>query len=65
MLRFVGGTLGPTVFALVLQASGPELTTSAFRVDFYMVAVMATMAVLVGLRVPGTTYLEETCITEE
>jgi len=65
MLRFVGGTLGPTVFALVLQASGPELTTSAFRVDFYMVAVMATMAVLVGLRVPGTTHLEETCITEE
>ncbi len=64
MLRFVGGTLGPTVFALALQAFGPELTSSAFHMDFYLVAVMAILAILVGLRVPGT-QTEQTCFSEE
>lgn len=53
MLRFVGGTLGPAVFALVLQALGPDPTVTGFRVDFYLVALAAVVAVFVGLGVPG------------
>ncbi len=64
MLRFVGGTLGPTLFALVLQAFGPELTPNAFRMDFYLVVIVAILAILVGLRVPGT-RVEETCSLEQ
>jgi EmrB/QacA subfamily drug resistance transporter len=64
LLRFVGGTLGPTIFALVLQTSGTELMPGSFRMDFYLVAVMAVLAILVGLRVPGT-HIEETCVVEE
>jgi EmrB/QacA subfamily drug resistance transporter len=64
LLRFVGGTLGPTVFALVLQTSGTEFTSSSFRMNFYLVTVMAVLAILVGLRVPGT-HIEETCFVQE
>jgi EmrB/QacA subfamily drug resistance transporter len=64
LLRFVGGTLGPTVFALVLLAFGTELTSSSFRPDFYLVTAMAILAIIVGLRVPGT-QIEEPCLLEE
>ncbi len=64
MLRFVGGTLGPTVFALALQVFGPELTSTAFHMDFYLVTITAALAILVGLRVPGT-QVEEACFPEE
>jgi len=53
MFRFVGATLGPTVFALVLQALGPQPTMAGFRVDFYLVSLAAILALFVGLGVPG------------
>ncbi len=53
LLRFLGATLGPTIFALVLQAVGPGFASRSFRLDFYLVTVMAVIAVIVGLVVPG------------
>jgi len=53
LLRFLGGTLGPVVFALVLLASGPASTPAAFRADFFLVTITAMMAVMVGILVPG------------
>jgi EmrB/QacA subfamily drug resistance transporter len=53
MFRFVGGTLGPTVFALVLLALGPQPTIAGFGTDFYLVSVVAILAVFVALAVPG------------
>jgi EmrB/QacA subfamily drug resistance transporter len=54
LLRFIGGTLGPTLFALVLQAFSPGFALVSFRVDFYMVTAAAILAVTVGIFVPGT-----------
>jgi EmrB/QacA subfamily drug resistance transporter len=54
LLRFIGGTLGPTLFALVLQHFGPGFTLVSFRVDFYMITAVAILAVMVGIFVPGT-----------
>jgi EmrB/QacA subfamily drug resistance transporter len=53
LLRFIGGTLGPAVFALVLQAAAPGSSTVAFRMNFYLVTITATVAVMVGIFVPG------------
>jgi EmrB/QacA subfamily drug resistance transporter len=53
MLRFVGGTVGPTVFALVLLALGPQPSIAGFRMDFYLVSVAAILAVFVALGVTG------------
>ena len=53
LLRFLGGTLGPVVFALVLLASGPASTPAAFRADFSLVTITAIIAVMVGIFVPG------------
>jgi len=53
LLRFIGGTLGPTIFALVLQAAAPGSTTDAFRLNFYLVTTTAIVAVIVGIFVPG------------
>jgi len=54
LLRFIGGTLGPTLFALVLQAIGPGFALVSFRIDFYLVTAAAILAVMVGILVPGT-----------
>jgi EmrB/QacA subfamily drug resistance transporter len=64
LLRFLGGTLGPTVFALVLQAVGPGFAPSSFRIDFYLVSVMAIIALAVGLFIPGT-EAPHACLAEE
>jgi EmrB/QacA subfamily drug resistance transporter len=64
LLRFLGGTLGPVVFALVLQASISTSTTAAFRVDFLLIAILAGIAVLVGLFVPGSEPLRR-CLDEQ
>jgi MFS family permease len=64
MLRFVGATLGPTVFALVLQAQGPEPSLAGFRADFYLIILVAALAVVVGLRVPAP-HSDDTCHVEE
>jgi MFS family permease len=63
MLRFVGATLGPTVFALVLQALGPAPTPGGFRADFYIIVLVAILAAVVGLRVPAP-HPDETCLIE-
>jgi len=54
LVRFIGGTLGPTLFALVLQATGPGFTLVSFRVDFCLVTLAAILAVMVGILVPGS-----------
>ncbi|MDH4209146.1 MAG: MFS transporter [Anaerolineae bacterium] len=60
MLRFVGATLGPTVFALMLQTLGPEPSLTGYRADFYIIVLVAVLAAVVGLRVP-TAHSEQTC----
>jgi EmrB/QacA subfamily drug resistance transporter len=53
LLRFLGGTLGPTIFALVLQTVGAGFAPESFRTVFYLVTTMAIVAVMVGLFAPG------------
>lgn len=53
LLRFIGGTLGPTVFALMLQSVGPGSSGDAFRMNFYLVTFTAIVAVIVGIFLPG------------
>jgi EmrB/QacA subfamily drug resistance transporter len=53
LVRFGGGTVGPAVFALILQASGPQLTISAFHTVFYLIGIMATLAILAAIVIPG------------
>jgi hypothetical protein len=36
-----------------LQASGPQLTAGAFRNVFYLIGVMAAVAILAGVAIPG------------
>jgi len=54
LLRFIGGSLGPTLFALVLQTTGPGFALVSFRLDFYLVSVLSILAVIVGISVPGS-----------
>jgi EmrB/QacA subfamily drug resistance transporter len=54
LMRFIGGTLGPTIFAFVLQSGGAASLTHAFRTDFYLISLTAIVAVLVGIFVPGS-----------
>jgi EmrB/QacA subfamily drug resistance transporter len=53
LLRFLGGTLGPTVFAIVLQAGGAGLMIRSYRLDFYLVTAVAIMAITIGILMPG------------
>jgi EmrB/QacA subfamily drug resistance transporter len=53
LMRFIGGALGPTIFAFVLQSADAGSLTGAFRMDFYLVSLTAIVAVLVGIFVPG------------
>jgi EmrB/QacA subfamily drug resistance transporter len=54
MLRFVAGTLGATLFGVIVH-SGPGLGTDmlAFRLDFYLFALVAGAAALLALKMPG------------
>jgi MFS family permease len=51
MGRFVSGSLGTTVLALLLQA--PAGMAAGFRHGLLLVAVVAGLAVLAALRLPG------------
>jgi EmrB/QacA subfamily drug resistance transporter len=53
LLRFLGGTLGATVFAIVLQAGVVGAIIESYRLDFYLVAATAALAILIGIFVPG------------
>jgi EmrB/QacA subfamily drug resistance transporter len=53
LLRFLGGTMGATVFAIVLQAGVVVAIIESYRLDFYLVAVTAALAILIGIFVPG------------
>lgn len=64
MLRFVGATLGPTVFALVLQTVGTEVSPGGYKADFYVIVLVAVVAAIVGLRVPAA-HSEQTCQTRD
>jgi EmrB/QacA subfamily drug resistance transporter len=63
LLRFLGGTLGPAAFAIVVQAVGPGFPAHAFRLDFYLVSFMAIVAVMIGILVPGTEVPHD-CVSE-
>jgi EmrB/QacA subfamily drug resistance transporter len=58
LVRFGGGTIGPAVFAIVLQVQGPALTPAAFHTVFFLVSIMATLAILAGIAIPGTHLLQ-------
>jgi EmrB/QacA subfamily drug resistance transporter len=63
LLRFLAGTLGPAVFAIVVQAMGPGFPAPAFRLNFYLVTIMGVVAVMIGILVPGAEVPHD-CITE-
>ncbi len=51
MFRFISGSLGTTVFGIVLQSASSHL--EAFRLDFYLLIAVAAVAALVALGLPG------------
>jgi MFS family permease len=53
MLRFMSGSLGQTIFGAVLdQHGGPAAGVSAYRLDFYILAIVAAVAAVLALRMP-------------
>lgn len=56
MLRFISGTLGSTIFGVIL-ARGQSLGggVAAFRLDFYLFAGVAVVAALLAARMPAIT----------
>ena len=56
MLRFVSGTLGTTIFGVVLARGGSATSgLAAFQVNFYLFTVVAALAALLAWRMPTTT----------
>jgi MFS family permease len=52
MLRFVSGTLGATIFGIVLDKAGGGL--AAFRFDFYLFIGVAAVATVLAYQMPTT-----------
>jgi EmrB/QacA subfamily drug resistance transporter len=53
MLRFISGTLGTTVFGIILQSAYSPSNLRAFRLDFYLLIAVASAAALLALNLPG------------
>jgi EmrB/QacA subfamily drug resistance transporter len=53
MFRFISGTLGTTVFGIILQSASSPLNLGAFRLDFYLLIAVASAAALLALNLPG------------
>ena len=53
MLRFMAGSLGQTIFGAVLdQNGGSAAGVGAYRLDFYILVAVATVAALLALKMP-------------
>ena len=53
MFRFISGTLGTTVFGIVLQSASFTSNLEPFRLDFYLLIAIASIAALLALNLPG------------
>jgi len=53
MFRFISGSLGTTVFGIILQRASSPSNLGAFRLDFYLLITVASLAALVALGLPG------------
>jgi EmrB/QacA subfamily drug resistance transporter len=53
MFRFISGTLGTTVFGIILQSAYSPSNLRAFRLDFYLLIAVASAAALLALNLPG------------
>lgn len=53
MFRFISGSLGTTVFGLILQSVSSPSNLGAFRLDFYLLIAAASVAALLALGLPG------------
>ncbi len=53
MFRFISGTLGTTVFGIILQSASSPSNLEAFRLDFYLLIAVASAAALLALNLPG------------
>ncbi|HSR35461.1 MAG TPA: MFS transporter [Anaerolineae bacterium] len=52
MVRFIGASLGSTVFGVILEGATAEPTMRAYRVSFALLIAVAVAAVLLALGVP-------------
>jgi EmrB/QacA subfamily drug resistance transporter len=53
MLRFVSGTLGTTIFGIILARGGEAASgLPAFRIDFYLFIAVAACATLLAVKMP-------------
>lgn len=53
MFRFISGSLGTTVFGIILQSASSPSNLGTFRLDFYLLIAVASLAALVALGLPG------------
>lgn len=53
MFRFISGTMGTTVFGVILQSASSPSTLGAFHLDFYLLIAVASTAALLALNLPG------------
>jgi EmrB/QacA subfamily drug resistance transporter len=53
MFRFISGTLGATIFGIILQSASSPSSLRAFRLDFYRLIAVASVAALLALNLPG------------
>jgi EmrB/QacA subfamily drug resistance transporter len=53
MFRFISGTLGTTIFGIILQSASFTSNLEPFRLDFYLLIAVASIAALLALNLPG------------
>jgi EmrB/QacA subfamily drug resistance transporter len=53
MFRFISGSLGTTIFGIILQSAFSPSNLGAFRLDFYLLIAVASVAALLSLHLPG------------
>ncbi len=53
MFRFISGTLGTTIFGIILQSASSSASLGAFHLDFYLLIAVASVAALLALNLPG------------
>jgi len=53
MVRFISGSLGATIFGIILQGASSSPNLGAFRLDFYLLIAVASVAALLALHLPG------------
>jgi hypothetical protein len=53
MFRFISGTLGTTIFGIILQSASSPSNLGAFRLDFYLLIAVASVAARLAFDLPG------------